>query len=217
MADLWVAAVTGTLFDTEASGRDRLPDEEGRAVVGDGEVPSTARSDLNVVGLDLSLKRTGVATRTEVESLKPPAQLTGFARMRWIRACVVDRTNGADLVVVEAPAYSSNQAYAKEIAGLWHVVMVVIDSRGTRWIDAMSNTLKKYATGNGRCEKPEMVAAAVRRMPWLDVTNDDEADAAWACALGHDLLGAPIADLPQDHRAALSAVRARLTPTGDHA
>lgn len=177
--------------------------------------PVPAATGHNVVGLDLSLTRTGVATAAGTISLTPPKQLDGFSRMRWIRAAVVDRTNGADLVVVEAPAYSSNQAYAKEIAGLWHIVMVVIDSRGTRWIDVMSNTLKKYATGKGRCEKTEMVIAAVKRLPWLEVANDDEADAAWACALGHGLLGQPLVDLPKDNRSALAAVRARMTLTGE--
>lgn len=164
-----------------------------------------------VIGLDLSMGRTGVATATGVDSLVAPSQVKGFARMRWIRARVLEWTNGADLVVVEAPAFSSNQAYAKEIAGLWHVVMIAVDARGTRWVDVMSNTLKKYGTGKGRCEKTEMVIAAVKRMPWLEVSNDDEADAAWACAFGHELLDAPIVELPQEHRSALVAVRSRFT------
>lgn len=170
-----------------------------------------------VVGLDLSLSRTGVATATGVVSLVPPSQLDGFRRMRWIRAAVLDWTRPADLVVVEAPAYSTNKAHAKEIAGLWHVVMCTVDARGTRWIQVMSNTLKKYGTGNGRCEKTAMVIAAVKRMPWLDVSNDDEADAAWACALGHDLYDEPLVALPADHRSALAAVRARIDLTGDRA
>lgn len=167
-----------------------------------------------VVGLDLSMSRTGVATRTGVDSFVPPDQLEGFARMRWIRARVLEWTNGADLVVVEAPAYSSNKAHAKELAGLWHVVMIAIDARGTRWVDAMSNTLKKYGTGNGKCEKSAMVIAAVKRLPWLEVSNDDEADAAWACALGHALLDNPIVELPQDNRSALVAVRSRFVEAG---
>lgn len=205
--------MTDTLFETPGTARPGH-DEPGRAaLLGEGQ---PARPELHVVGLDLSCTRTGVATRDGVRSLTPPAQLkpsarrpSPFPRMRWIRAAVVDLTNGADLVVVEAPAYSSNQSRSKEIAGLWHVVMSVIDARGTRWIDPMSNTLKKYATGNGRCEKPEMVIAAVKRLSWLDVANDDEADAAWAMALGHDLLGQPLIELPKVNRTALDAVRAR--------
>jgi len=164
---------------------------------------------LKVVGLDLSLNRTGIATAAGAESLVPPSQLDGFPRMRWIRAGVRDWTNDADLVIVEAPAFSSNGKYAKEIAGLWHVVMIAIDARGVRWFDVMSSSLKKYATGKGtKVGKDEMVIAAVKRLP-IEVTNNDEADAAWLCAFGHDLLGQPLVGLPHAHRAALDTPRVR--------
>lgn len=39
------------------------------------------------------------------------------------------------------------------------------------------NTLKKAATGNGRADKPEMLAAARRH--WPECPNDDCADAYW--------------------------------------
>lgn len=194
--------MTDVLFDTQTP------------VVAGAPVPAaTGQPTRKIVGLDLSLKRTGIAAATGAESLAPPEQLLGFARMRWIRARVRDWTDGADLVVVEAPAYSSNKAHAKATAGLWHVVMISVDARGTRWVDVMANTNKKYATGNGRAEKAEMLIAALKRLP-IDVANDDEADAAWLCAFGHDLLGQPLVELPARNREALVAVRARFDVTG---
>jgi hypothetical protein len=213
-----------TLFDTEtpAAGRDPLLSAAGPGPAGDdrGEAvvaPPAGSNQPRVVGLDLSLRRTGVVTPDGAFSLIPPAQLKGYPRMRWIRASVLGHTVGADLVVVEAPAFSSNQARAKEIAGLWHVVMIAVDIRGARWIDVMSNTLKVYATGKGSgVEKDAMVIAAVKRLP-IDVANNDEADAAWLYALGLDLLDQPLIALPATHRRALNAIRTRLQTTGDHA
>jgi Holliday junction resolvasome RuvABC endonuclease subunit len=175
-----------------------------------------------IVGLDLSLTRTGIATRHGADSIQTPEQLKGFARMRWIRARVNEWTNHADLVVVERVAYNSNTAHAKENAGLWHVVMIAIDARGIPWVDVASATRCKYATGNGRADKGQVLAAAIKRLP-VDVTNHDEADAAWLCAIGHDLYGAPLAAMPAVNRAALDTVRPHISdlspatsPARDH-
>lgn len=162
----------------------------------------------HVIGLDLGLTRVGVAARSGADSFVPPPGFDeGFRRMRWIRSRVLGWTDRADLVVVESPAFSSNGKYAKENAGLWHVVMISVDARGTRWISVQNNTAKKYATGNGRAEKGQMLAAAFRRGLPMDVDNDDEADAAWLCAIGHDLLGAPLVTLPAAQRDSIQRLR----------
>lgn len=173
------------------------------------EPADPAVGSARVVGLDLSLKRTGVATAAGSDSLTPPDGLKGLARLRWIRAAVLGWARDADLIVVERVTYSTIGQYAKENAGLWYVVMVAIDARQIRWIDVVSNTRAKYATGNGRADKDAVLKAAIRRLP-IEVENNDEADAAWLCALGHDLLGQPLVDLPATHRDALNTVRPRL-------
>ena len=47
-----------------------------------------------------------------------------------------------------------------------------------------SRTLKKWATGKGNCGKPEMIAAARKRYPGIEIIDDNHADAllllAWA-------------------------------------
>jgi Holliday junction resolvasome RuvABC endonuclease subunit len=42
-----------------------------------------------------------------------------------------------------------------------------------------ASTLKKYATGNGRADKPAMYAAAKARGLDKNVASDDEVDALW--------------------------------------
>lgn len=159
-----------------------------------------------VVGLDLSLRRTGVATATSARLLIPPAQLAGFARLRWIRAQVLGACLTADHVVVEGLSYGSHTPSALERAGLWHLVMVAIDARGITWTEVAPATLKKYATGKGNADKGQVLAAAIKRLP-VDVDNDNTADAAWLAAIGHDLTGQPICELPAAQRAAIDKHR----------
>jgi crossover junction endodeoxyribonuclease RuvC len=161
---------------------------------------------LNVIGIDLSLRRTGIATAQQVRTLSPPAQLTGFARLRWIRAQILGMALTADHVVIEGLSYGSHTPSALERAGLWHLVMVAIDARGIAWTQIAPATLKKYATGKGNADKGQVLAAAIHRLP-VAIDNDNTADAAWLAAIGHDLLGHPITDLPAAQRAAIDKHR----------
>jgi hypothetical protein len=50
-----------------------------------------------------------------------------------------------------------------------------------------------------------VIEATVRRMPWYLTGGDDNmCDAAWACAIGCDLLGRPIVEVPKVHRDVLA-------------
>jgi Holliday junction resolvasome RuvABC endonuclease subunit len=46
------------------------------------------------------------------------------------------------------------------------------------------NTVKKAATGKGNAKKPEMIAAAERKFPHLDILDDNMADALHVMAYG---------------------------------
>jgi hypothetical protein len=196
-----VAGLGPTPVDTHALGVPTGADC-GRAQ-GEGEAP-TARP--HVIGVDLSLTRTGIACAHGADSLTPPRGLTGFPRLRWIRRAVLAWTAEADLVVVEGLSFASNMPSAQERAGLWHLVMVAIDTKDIRWTQLPPATLKKYATGKGNAGKDEVLTAAVRRLP-IAVENNDQADAAWLCAAGHDLLAAPLLELPAVNRSALDRFR----------
>lgn len=175
-----------------------------------GEAHSTAGLAPHVIGVDLSLTRTGIACAHGADSITPPRGTTGFDRLRWIRRAVLAWTAEADLVIVEGLSYASNMPSAQERAGLWHLVMVAIDGKGIRWTQLPPATLKKYSTGKGNAGKDEVLTAAVRRLP-MPIDNNDQADAAWLCAAGHELLGAPLVELPATHRRALDRYR----PMGD--
>ncbi|RCV51187.1 hypothetical protein [Marinitenerispora sediminis] len=161
-----------------------------------------------VIGLDLSLTSTGVASSLGwTERVKSqPGSGDVFGRLRSIRARVLDFAKGADLVVVEALAISRQTGQHLTRAGLWHLVMEAVDSTGVPWAAVTPTSLKKYATGKGNAGKDEVLLAAARRFPDWEVSGNDEADALVLAAMGADWLGEPIAPMPATHRAALAKV-----------
>lgn len=66
-------------------------------------------------------------------------------------------------------------------------------------------TLKTYATGKGNATKPDLRMALYQRTG-IDLRDDNQVDAWWLRALGLDLLGEPVVELPQTHRRALAKV-----------
>lgn len=65
-------------------------------------------------------------------------------------------------------------------AGLESIVRVAAETSGVRVLDPVpNNTLKKFATGSGRAEKPDMVRSA--NMTYGLDLKDSESDAADAC------------------------------------
>jgi crossover junction endodeoxyribonuclease RuvC len=160
-----------------------------------------------VIGLDLSLSSTGVACNAGwVERIRLAAGPVDkpFLRLRAIRARVLEFANtGTDLVVVEGLAISRQTGQHLTRAGMWHLVMEAVDAR-TPWIQVSPTALKKYATGRGNAGKDEVLAAAVRRFPHIDVKGNDEADALWLAAIGADLLGEPMVEMPALNRSTLA-------------
>lgn len=53
-----------------------------------------------------------------------------------------------------------------------------------------SATLKKWATGNGRADKEDMVLAAVQRYPNIAIKDDNQADALLLLAYAEEKFGA---------------------------
>ncbi len=157
---------------------------------------------MNVIGLDLSLTSTGVATQTETSVLI--CKLRGYPRLRWIRDAVVERCADADLVVVEGPSYHSTGSAIHQIAGMWWMVTMAVDEQHPMAV-APPSTIKRFATGRGNADKDAMLLAAARRFDWFDGDNN-QADALWACAMGHEWIKESIVTLPRTHRVALDGV-----------
>lgn len=161
-----------------------------------------------VVGLDLSLTSTGWARQqldetARLVSLFMPGKRRGCDRLIWLRKAVTDICRDADLILIEDGVVRSQAA--KALGELHGVVKVALHELERRVVLVPPASVKKYATGKGNAGKPDMLAAAIRRLDYQRA-SDDEADALWLCAMGLDHLGAPPAQLPAAQREALGKV-----------
>jgi crossover junction endodeoxyribonuclease RuvC len=168
-----------------------------------------------VVGLDLSLTSTGVATildpgRIEVEQLRTTA--VGYARFDYLVERIGKAVRGATLVVIEGPAYgvpAAQAGKAHERAGLWHYVAFDLWFHGTPVAVVSPSGRAKYATGTARSNKVAVLSEMRRRFPTLLIPGDDAADALALAAMGARHLGFPVDHVEPDSDADVKVERAR--------
>lgn len=172
---------------------------------------------MKIVGLDLSLASTGVAVITDhgttthticSKPTKTPTLLNRTARLYGIKETVLDHVRGADLAVIEAPAYDSRTGFQHERSGLWWAVVKGCLSLGIETVEVTQGSVKKYATGKGNAHKDQVLAAVVRRYLEILVDGNDQADALVLAAMGARAYGRPIeTSLPQLHLDAMRGVQ----------
>lgn len=179
-----------------------------------------------IVGLDLSLTSTGIATietgdgreHWTVERITSKARAEAtleerHTRLHNLRLEIALKAAMADLIVVEGPSYGSKTGHQHDRSGLWWLVIDWLkrpedfDGWGKPVAEVPPSTRMRYATGKGQAAKDAVLAAVVRRYPQIDVTGNDEADALILACMGARHLGHPIDDLPKTHLAAMDAVR----------
>lgn len=165
-----------------------------------------------VIGFDLSLRNTGIAHADgTTETYKPNSDGTtnyGMDRLCEIRdyvGRVCNMTLYLELVIVEALAFDAHDT-KREQAMLAGLVRQFLFTNQIPFLLVAPNTLKKYATGNGQAGKVEVFKAAQKRLGY-DGTSFDEADALWLRAIGWDLLGQPVVEVPHTHDVALKGLR----------
>ncbi len=101
----------------------------------------------------------------------------------WLRPQV--REVGPSLIVFEAPilAGQTQIATTRKLQGMAGVTEMVAHRAGIECAEVATSQVKKALTGNGRAEKPAMMAAC--RAYGFDPKTSDEADAfgIWLCAV----------------------------------
>lgn len=146
-------------------------------------------NDRRVMGIDLALGRTGLALPdgTTLNVTPTGAGYRKIADLALTVLAIVD-TAKPDLVVLEDYAPNSlgtNSTIRSAEAG--GVVRTHLTLRHHDWRTVAPNTLKKYATGNGRATKEEMVTRAIELGAAATITHD-EADAYFLRRYGIELM-----------------------------
>jgi crossover junction endodeoxyribonuclease RuvC len=176
---------------------------------GEGDAPG--RPQPRIVGLDLSLTCSGLATCDRTWTLKSTGKAgatlySRAARLARLVDSVLDGCGGAGLVVVEGPSHGQQrQGGQHDRAGLWWLVVHQLTQIGVPVAEVSPACRAKYATGKGNAAKADVMRHVARRFPWFE-GGEDECDALVLCAMGHDAAGQPLAVMPAAHRAALAAV-----------
>ncbi|AQW55252.1 hypothetical protein ACIQPP_05375 [Streptomyces violaceusniger] len=172
-----------------------------------------APTGLRVIGLDLSLRSTGVCLPDGTTYRIKTRQRDGDRRLVVIRnniraALAEHRPHLA--VLEDLPMHAKAAGLTAQVHG--PVKCELLDA-GVKYTTVVPATLKSYACDNGQADKAEMAAAAYLaagvEFPG-DLTpsgkGGDMCDAWWLRAAGHDAYGMPLFDLPQAQRDRLSVV-----------
>lgn len=168
-----------------------------------------------VIGLDTSLKATGIASsngwcRTVgyTDTKNPITKLPHgqrLAAMHGVLRGILFNIGTPDLAVMETPALSRTGGGTHERGWLWWEVYNHLLAREipVGLMDPRQRML--YATGKGNAAKNVVVDAVARRWPdWATEGDDNAADAVVLMAAGRDWLGHPITPVPQANRAAIT-------------
>ncbi|MBN7454297.1 crossover junction endodeoxyribonuclease RuvC [Mycobacteroides abscessus] len=156
-----------------------------------------------VLGIDPSLRSTGLAVLTDGQPTAlhsigygghdGDSYATRSRRVRAVCRAVIEwalRDGPPDLAVIEGPAYGQFLPSTFDRSGLWHGLFGALDAKKVPVAVVPPQTRAKWATGNGRAEKGE-VLLNVREWfgPRVKVVNHDIADAAVLALMGAFRLG----------------------------
>ena len=143
-----------------------------------------------VIGLDLSLTSSGVASSLGWTDTIRPKKILGLDRLRMIVDAVRTYTSGYDLVVIEGPSFGhSGFRQHEELVALRWMVRDVVDRQQVPFAIVPPATLKLYATGRGNATKNDMAQAMDQAYPgrtpgFLAGRRFDEADALALADMG---------------------------------
>lgn len=172
--------------------------------------PATAAStEFRVIGLDLSLRSTGVCLPDGTTYRIKTRDSDGDGRLVHIRSDIRDDLDDwqPHLVVIEdLPTHARGSGITAMVHG---IVRCELAARGVPYALIVPATLKAYACDNGKADKEEMAAAAylAAGAEFPDDKGGDQCDAWWLRAAGHDWAGYPLFDLPQAQRDRLSKAK----------
>ena len=134
---------------------------------------------MRIVAFDLSLTCTGWCDGAGVGTLVPPKGYDrGVPRLDWIRARVMEKADGAQLVAIEGYSYGAKGSSFLSLAELGGVIRWNLYVRKIPYVVIAPSSRAMFATGKGNAKKEEVFAAAIRKINYRG-NSHDEADAMW--------------------------------------
>jgi Holliday junction resolvasome RuvABC endonuclease subunit len=161
-----------------------------------------------VIGFDGSLSAAGLAIWHDglwtFDTVHSPSSMPAEQRWRVIAGRLWPRITGHTLVVVEGVYAGAKGRTALDLAMLHGVIRDGLHGRHVPFAVPNNRSVKLFATGGGNAAKQEMVDTARARLG-IAVSDHNQADAAWAAALGLHHYGRPLCPITTAQRAAVTA------------
>lgn len=104
---------------------------------------------------------------------------------RWLAEKI--RTDKPDVIVYEEAGFFKSVTAVRIAYGLRGILYAQAAARALPVTGYAPAAVKKHWTGKGNAQKPAMIAAARRRHPEIDLTDDNEADALALLSLHRSL------------------------------
>ncbi len=159
----------------------------------------------HVVGVDLSLASTGIATQFGERTCRTNAADPIEVRLATIRADVLHELQAEPPYLFVIEDFVTRSPAASTLGMVHGVVRVALAEAGIPFVLVPPATLKKYVTGKGNAPKPDMRMAVYQRFG-LDLPDDNQVDAFGLRAMALDAYGEPLADLPAVQRVCLDKI-----------
>lgn len=171
-----------------------------------------------IMALDISLLSTGFALAVDGQissSGTIAGKGEGIERLIYNRNTICRQIDLAapTLIVFEDLAFSRNEAYAKEIAGLTWMIRAELYTDKRRYLLVGPSQLKKFVTGSGAAKKEQIIKEVFKR--WgRDCPDNNSADAIGLAYIGMALRGewTPTMAAQTEVLAALKKVNSWMTP-----
>lgn len=172
-----------------------------------------------VAGIDPSLTNTGIAIASDgvmhlAMGVGSRGSLTDSLKTRDVRQRELTRrvleelmACGVEKVAIEGPSYGNKHGSQHDRSGFWWRLVSTSRSLGLEVVEVPPTVRAKYACGRGNASKDQVLAATVRRYPFVNIEDNNQADAVVLAAIAARLAGEPIEDsLPATHLSALAKV-----------
>lgn len=162
----------------------------------------------SVLGIDPSLTATGLALPDgSTKTIKyTPRSLTGDIRLKLIYEELlreIETHSVTHAIIEDLPAHAKSAGLTGKAQG---VVRLACLMAGVPFVTVVPSSVKKFATGKGTADKPDMRMELYKRTG-VDQKDDNQVDAFWMREMVLNYFGLGSIDLPKSHLEGLTKIQ----------
>ena len=91
-----------------------------------------------------------------------------------------------EVVYYERPAWFHKSSLIHEAQLIWAII-ALLEDMGIQYTSFSPTEIKKHATGKGTANKEKMILEAKKKWQWVEIVDDNHADALWIYDLAETL------------------------------